>query len=198
MTLDELAAWVPTVPSLMPEAMQPMAASIVAEMREPIERLPAAGARLPLARSRELDAFPRASASACSSPVPCATARAASCMCSTSRPSACTPPMSRGCWAWWTTFWTTAILWCSWITIVRVLRHADHLIEIGPGSGAAGGRVIAQGSVAEVEANPATRIGPFLTGSRRVRTRERASAGNMFTCGEIRLATDAIHTVETA
>ena len=39
MTLDELAAWVPTVPSLMPEAMQPMAASIVAEMREPIERL---------------------------------------------------------------------------------------------------------------------------------------------------------------
>ena len=56
--------------------------------------------------------------------------------------------------------------------------------------------MIAQGSVAEVEANPATRIGPFLTGSRRVRTRERASAGNMFACGEIRLATDAIHTVK--
>ena len=80
---------------------------------------------------------------------------------------------------------------------VRVLRRMRTTSSRSvPGSGAAGGRVIAQGSVAEVEANPATRIGPFLTGSRRVRTRERASAGNMFTCGEIRLATDAIHTVK--
>ena len=30
---------------------------------------------------------------------------------------------------------------------VAVLRHANHLIEIGPGSGADGGRVIAQASL---------------------------------------------------
>ncbi len=50
---------------------------------------------------------------------------------------------------------------------VAVLRHANHLIEIGPGSGADGGRVIAQGSVAEMEANPASRIGPFWPARRR-------------------------------
>ena len=39
MTLDELAAWAPSVPGLMPEAMRPMAEAIVAEMAEPICRL---------------------------------------------------------------------------------------------------------------------------------------------------------------
>ena len=78
---------------------------------------------------------------------------------------------------------------------VRVLRHADHLIEMGPGSGADGGRVIAQGSVAEVAANPASRIGPFLSGVRTVRVRQRAQEDEVFSQGAIRLATDAIHTV---
>ena len=78
---------------------------------------------------------------------------------------------------------------------VRVLRHADHLIEIGPGSGVDGGRVIAQGSVEAVEKNPASRIGPFLSGARRVRARERAAADEVFSAGAIRLETDAIHTV---
>ena len=39
MTLDELAAWVPTVPGLMPSDMQAMAQAICAEMVEPMERL---------------------------------------------------------------------------------------------------------------------------------------------------------------
>ena len=79
---------------------------------------------------------------------------------------------------------------------VRVLRHADHLVEIGPGSGAAGGQVIAQGTVAEVEATPATRIGPFLSGACRVRTRERSAADAVFAEGALELATGAIHTVK--
>ena len=79
---------------------------------------------------------------------------------------------------------------------VRVLRHADHLVEIGPGSGAAGGQVIAQGTVAEVEATPATRIGPFLSGACRVRTRERSAADTVFAEGALELATGAIHTVK--
>ena len=39
MTLDELAAWVPTVPGLVPEEMRPMARAICAETDEPICRL---------------------------------------------------------------------------------------------------------------------------------------------------------------
>ncbi|WP_291290569.1 ATP-binding cassette domain-containing protein [Enorma sp.] len=195
MTLDELAAWVPTVPSLMPEAMQPMAASIVAEMREPIERLQQLGlGYLSLDRAsstlstgeRQRVQLARAVRN-----------RTCGVLYVLDEPSIGLHPSN-----------VEGLLGVvddllddgnSVVLVdhdVRVLRHADHLIEIGPGSGAAGGRVIAQGSVAEVEANPATRIGPFLTGSRRVRTRERASAGNMFACGEIRLATDAIHTVK--
>ena len=195
MTLDELAAWVPTVPSLMPEAMQPMAESIVAEMREPIERLQQLGlGYLSLDRAsstlstgeRQRVQLARAVRN-----------RTCGVLYVLDEPSIGLHPSN-----------VEGLLGVvddllddgnSVVLVdhdVRVLRHADHLIEIGPGSGADGGRVIAQGTVAEVEANPTTRIGPFLTGARRVRTRERASAGNMFACGEIRLATDAIHTVK--
>jgi RNA polymerase sigma factor (sigma-70 family) len=38
-TLDELAVWIETVPESLPAEVQPMARTIVAEMREPIERL---------------------------------------------------------------------------------------------------------------------------------------------------------------
>ena len=79
---------------------------------------------------------------------------------------------------------------------VRALRHAEHLVELGPGSGAEGGRIIAQGNVAEVAANPASRIGPFLDGARRVRVRRRAAQGELFEHGAIRLETGAIHTVK--
>lgn len=46
---------------------------------------------------------------------------------------------------------------------VRVLEQVNWIIEIGPGSGAHGGRVIAQGTVDEVENDPASRIGPYLS-----------------------------------
>src|SRR5699024_5639164 len=42
---------------------------------------------------------------------------------------------------------------------VQVLREVDHLIEIGPGSGREGGQVVAAGTVAQVAASPATRLG---------------------------------------
>ena len=78
---------------------------------------------------------------------------------------------------------------------VRMLRRADHLVEIGPGSGAQGGTVIAQGTVEEVEASDASRVGPFLSGERKVRVRERCGTEEMFEQGEVHLRTDAIHTV---
>ena len=78
----------------------------------------------------------------------------------------------------------------------NVLKEADWLIEMGPGAGADGGRVIAQGPLAEVADNPASRIGGFLSGRRAVRPRPRAGAEDMFALGTIRLSTSAIHTVK--
>lgn len=78
---------------------------------------------------------------------------------------------------------------------VEVLRHASHLIEIGPGSGQDGGRVICQGTVSQLESDPASRIGPFLSGKQKVRVHQPAPASQVFDKGTIRLETGAIHTV---
>ena len=79
---------------------------------------------------------------------------------------------------------------------VRVVRQADHLIEIGPGSGDAGGTVIAQGTPADVGHNPDSRIGGFLTGAEKVRTRERCAEEALFVAGAIELHTGPLHTVQ--
>jgi len=79
---------------------------------------------------------------------------------------------------------------------VRVLRKVDHLIEIGPGSGAGGGQIIAQGSVAQVKRAKDSVIKEFLAGTRKVRTRNRVAPEYVFAEGEIRLKTKPIHTVK--
>lgn len=43
-----------------------------------------------------------------------------------------------------------------------VVAKADHVIDMGPGGGDAGGRVVVAGSPAEVAASPASRTAPFL------------------------------------
>ena len=48
------------------------------------------------------------------------------------------------------------------------IRSADWLVDIGPAAGAGGGRVIAQGTPAEVAANPASLTGDYLSGRRRI------------------------------
>ena len=78
---------------------------------------------------------------------------------------------------------------------VQVLREADHLIEIGPGSGHEGGTVIAEGSVAEVDRDPDSLIGGFLTDRARVVVRERAEAGRVFDRGTLLMRTGPVHTV---
>lgn len=42
------------------------------------------------------------------------------------------------------------------------IRSADHIIDIGPGAGSRGGRVVAQGSVQEVQGNEASLTGRYL------------------------------------
>ena len=47
----------------------------------------------------------------------------------------------------------------------EIIRSADWVIEIGPGAGANGGTVIAQGPPAQLETDPHSIIGPFLAGA---------------------------------
>ena len=78
----------------------------------------------------------------------------------------------------------------------QLLNGTDHLIEMGPGAGAAGGRVMTQGTVAELTANPASLIGPFLSGKMETIVRPRTPENELFSLGRIHLDTGAIHTVK--
>jgi excinuclease ABC subunit A len=48
------------------------------------------------------------------------------------------------------------------------IRHADHVVDLGPGAGVHGGQVIAQGTPAEVAANPKSITGQYLSGKREI------------------------------
>ncbi len=99
----------------------------------------------------------------------------------------------------------------------QVLSHSDYIIEMGRGAGASGGNVIGQGTVEEVEKDPSSVIGPYLSGKADGRIREKtaeaapvsaappavsAAAARveadhpvLFRNGTIHLQTDRIHTV---
>ena len=77
----------------------------------------------------------------------------------------------------------------------QVLKQADWLIELGPEAGAGGGAVIAQGPVSAIEADPASRIGGFLSGAKKIDRGQRTPADEVFSLGTIHLSTSAIHTV---
>ncbi|WP_291474174.1 excinuclease ABC subunit UvrA [Corynebacterium sp.] len=78
---------------------------------------------------------------------------------------------------------------------VRVLRRADHLVEIGPASGSGGGTVVASGTVADLQASGTSRLAGFLTGEEEVLVRDRPAPDEVFTDGRIRVETSAVHTV---
>ena len=78
----------------------------------------------------------------------------------------------------------------------QILKEADWIVEMGPEAGAGGGHVIAQGTIPAIAANPASQIGPFLSGTAEAKLRNRAAKENLFANGKIRLSTDQIHTVK--
>lgn len=49
-----------------------------------------------------------------------------------------------------------------------MMRAADHLIDMGPGAGVHGGRVVAQGTYEEVKANPDSMTGQYLAHTRQI------------------------------
>ena len=193
MTLDDLRAWVPRVPDFVPGEMRAMAEAICGEMAEPCERLVQLGLGY-----LSLD---RASATLSTGErqrVQLARAvrnRTTGVLYVLDEPSIGLHPSNvEGLLGVMDDLLADGNSVVLVDHDVRVLRHADHLIEIGPGSGANGGRIIAQGSVEDVEKNPASKIGPFLLGTRHVRaSRDVPGAGESL--GWIGLETGAIHTV---
>ena len=49
-----------------------------------------------------------------------------------------------------------------------MIRAADHVIDMGPGAGVHGGRVMAQGTYEEVQANPDSLTGQYMAGTKRI------------------------------
>ena len=78
----------------------------------------------------------------------------------------------------------------------QILSEAGHLIEMGPEAGSKGGSVIAEGTIEEIGNNPASKIGPYLSGKAEIMVRERAEEGKMFAKGRIHLSTGPVHTVK--
>ena len=79
---------------------------------------------------------------------------------------------------------------------IHVLKNAHRLIELGPGAGANGGTIIAQGSIEEIEQNPASKIAGFLSGEKIIKVGNPVPAENTFDLGAIHLSTSNIHTVK--
>ena len=60
----------------------------------------------------------------------------------------------------------------------ETMRSADHIIDIGPGAGVNGGRVVAQGSVEDLCACPESVTGQYLSGKKSIPVPERRRSGN--------------------
>lgn len=194
-SLDDLANWVATVPQICPNVVRAMAQTIVAEMLEPITRLQQLGlGYLTLDRAsstlstgeRQRVQLARAVRN-----------RTTGVLYVLDEPSIGLHPSN-----------VVGLLGVmddllrdgnSVVVVdheVQVLRHVDHLIEMGPKSGSQGGEVIAQGSLEEVLGNPSSCTAPYISGEAQIRVRDRIHEDHLFDEGEIYLRTDSLHTVK--
>lgn len=78
----------------------------------------------------------------------------------------------------------------------QILKESDWIVEMGPEAGAKGGYVIAEGTIADIEKNPDSRIGVFLSGKAETKLRNCAAKEELFSKGKIHLSTSQIHTVK--
>ena len=195
LSLDDLADWVATVPQICPNVVRAMAQTIVAEMLEPITRLQQLGlGYLTLDRAsstlstgeRQRVQLARAVRN-----------RTTGVLYVLDEPSIGLHPSN-----------VVGLLGVmddllrdgnSVVVVdheVQVLRHVDHLIEMGPKSGSQGGEVIAQGSLEEVLGNPSSCTAPYISGEAQIRVRDRVHEDHLFDEGKIYLRTDSLHTVK--
>jgi excinuclease ABC subunit A len=50
----------------------------------------------------------------------------------------------------------------------EAIEASDHVVDLGPGAGVHGGRIVAQGTPAEIKANPASLTGQYLSGRKQI------------------------------
>ncbi len=55
----------------------------------------------------------------------------------------------------------------------ETIRNADHVIDMGPGAGVTGGKIVAEGTPDEIEKNPASLTGKYLSGKLEIKTPEK-------------------------
>ena len=60
----------------------------------------------------------------------------------------------------------------------ETIERADHVVDLGPGAGRLGGYIVAQGTPAEIAANPDSLTGQYLSGKREVPTPKTRRPGN--------------------
>ena len=58
------------------------------------------------------------------------------------------------------------------------IRHADHIVDLGPGAGVHGGHIVAQGTLADILASTASLTGQYLLGTRRIEVPAKRRKGN--------------------
>jgi excinuclease ABC subunit A len=59
-----------------------------------------------------------------------------------------------------------------------MMRAADHVIDLGPGAGEQGGRLVATGSLDDIAANPESITGQYMSGAREIPVPEARRRGN--------------------
>ncbi|MBO4419180.1 MAG: excinuclease ABC subunit UvrA [Oscillospiraceae bacterium] len=58
------------------------------------------------------------------------------------------------------------------------MRQADYIVDVGPGAGIHGGEIVAQGSVEDIEAEPCSITGQYLSGRKTIPVPPRRRPGN--------------------
>ena len=78
----------------------------------------------------------------------------------------------------------------------QLLKNVDWLIEMGPGAGENGGKIVSQGNLKDVLNMPGSLIAPFIKEDKFVAVRKRIPSEDIFSEGTIAIATLPIHTVK--
>ena len=168
--------WFAALPEQLTKQQNEIAVRILKEIRDRLRFLVDVGLDYLTLVARAPARCPAARASASASPRRSAPASPACSTCWTSRRSACTSATTRGC-----------SKRCKRLrdlgnTVIVVehdedaIRTADYVIDIGPGAGIHGGKIIAQGTPDDIMAQPDSLTGKYLTGELGIAMPERRRA----------------------
>lgn len=79
---------------------------------------------------------------------------------------------------------------------IQILNCSDWLIEMGPKAGAAGGFIIAEGEIPQIETSKNSIISGYISGKNKIDMKSKISKDKLFEYGVIEMKTEAVHTVK--